>query len=361
MGIDDFKRKGPSIWSIFLVGIIGAVIGAFLTLSFAPAFMFEGLLFDDDTIGAVYTPQEEQDIDGYLSYAARIIKPSLVSVATFKGEKSESRVISSCTGFVVDSSGYILTGYKDPSSSLYVYLHDNTSFPGEIVWSDENMGLSIIKIEKTGLAAATLGDSDKQQVGQLAAAAEAILGNSLEMKLSSGIISAMNRSIKASDENLLQNLIQSQASSQCIDPEGTPLLNSSGEVIGININVESEENGFAIPINLIKPLIYSVSLNGKIKEPDLGIEGVDRELASNYDIEVESGIYIIKVIPDGGAELAGLEEGDVILSVSGNPVNTLSELKSELYKVGVNNIANLKVRFKDGTTDYVGVLLKEKE
>lgn len=358
MEIDDFKRKGSSIWTILFIGIICAAIGAFLTLSFAPAFMLEGLSSEDDSIGAAYTPKEHST-DGYLSYAARTIKPALVSVATVKGEKAERKITSSCTGVVVDSSGYILTGYKDPSDNIYVYLQDNTNLPGKVVWSDKNMGLSIIKIDKKGLPAATLGDSDKQQVGQLAAAAEIIFANSLDMRLSSGIISAMNRSVKVNDDKLLQNLLQSQASAQCIEPEGTPLVNSSGEVIGINIDTESEA-GFAIPINLIKPVIYSISLNGEIKEPDLGIEGVDKDLASNYDIEVESGIYIMKVIPDGGAELAGLKEGDVILSVSSNPVNTLSELKSELFKVGINKIANLKVKFKDGTTDYVGVLLKEK-
>lgn len=361
MDIDDFKRKGPSIWSFLFMGVIGAAIGAFLTLSFAPVFMFEGLSSEDNSIGVVYTPQEDKNTEGYLSYAARIIKPSLVAVAQVKEEKSERKVTSSCTGFVIDSSGYILTGYQSSSSNIYVYLQDNTSLPGKVVWYDRNMGISIIKIDKTGLAAATLGDSDKQQVGQLAAAAEAILGNSLDMRLSSGIISAMNRSIKINDEKLLQNLLQSQASAQCTDPEGTPLLNSAGEVIGVNIDNESGEEGFSIPINLLKPVIYSISLNGEIKEPDLGIEGADRDLANHYHIEVKSGIYIMKIMPGGGAELAGLEEGDVILSVSSNLVNTLAELKKELYKVGVNNIANLKVKFKDGTTDYVGVLLKEKE
>jgi len=360
MDIDDFKRKGPSIWSILFMGIICAAIGAFLTLSFAPVFMFEGLSSGDDSIGAAYTPQD-QSTDGYLSYAARSIKPSLVSVATVEEKESERKVISSCTGVIIDSSGYILTGYKSSSSNIYVYLQDNTSLPGEVVWSDKNMGLSIIKIDKTGLAAATLGDSDKQQIGQLAASAEVMHGSNIEMRLSSGIISATNRSIKVNEDKLLQNLLQSQASAECIDPEGAPLINSSGEVIGINIDVDSEEAGFAIPINLIKPIIYSISLNGEVKEPDIGIEGVDRDLANNYDVEVESGIYIMNVIPGGGAELAGLEEGDVILSVSSNQVNTLTELKKELYKVGVNNIANLKVKFKDGTTDYVGVLVKEKE
>ena len=360
MDLDDFKRKGPSIWSFLLIGIIGAAIGAFLTLSFAPVFMFEGLSSGDNSIGAAYTPQDKST-DGYLSYAARSIKPSLVSVATVKEEESERKVTSSCTGVVIDSSGCILTGYKSSSSNIYVYLQDNTSLPGEVVWSDKNMGLSIIKIDRTGLAAATLGDSDKQQVGQLAAATETIFGSGIEMRLSSGVISAVNRSIKVNDENMLQNLLQSQASAQCIDPEGTPLLNSSGEVIGINIDMEYEEKGFAIPINLLKPVIYSISMNGEIREPDIGIEGVDRDLANDYDVEVESGIYIMKVTPGGGAELAGLKEGDVILSVSSNKVNTMTELKKELYKVGVNNIANLKVKFKDGTIDYVGVIIKEKE
>jgi S1-C subfamily serine protease len=363
MDIDDFKRKGPSIWSFLLMGIIGAAIGAFLTLSFAPAFMFEGMPSGDDSIGTAYTPKEEQGTDGYLSYAARSIKPSLVSVAAVKGEKSERKVISSRTGVVIDSSGYILTGYQPSSSKIYVYLQDNSSLPGETVWADKDMGLSIIKINESKLTAATLGDSDKQQVGQLAAAAETILGSKLEVRLSSGILSAIDRSIMVEEGTPLQNLMQNQASTQCIDPVGTPLLNSSGEVIGINIGKvsESEEEGFAIPINLLKPVIYSISLNGEVKEPDLGIEGVDRELANYYHVEVESGIYIKELIPGGGAELAGLEEGDVILSVSSNPVNTLAELKEELYKIGVGNIANLKVRFKDGTVDYVGVILNEKD
>ena len=363
MDIDDFKRKGPSIWSFLIMGIVGAVIGAFLTLSFAPVFMYEGMSFRDDSVSAAYTPGKKDNTDEGLSYAARSIKPSLVAVAVTKDEKTGRKILSSCTGFVVDSTGYILTGYQPALNSMYVYLQNNTSFKAAEVWSDKDMGISIIKIDKTGLTSAVLGDSEKQEIGDITVAAEVIQGNSLQIRLSSGIINSMNRSLNSDQAENLQNLLQSDAARGCVSPEGTPLVNTSGEVIGINIakNSQSDEKGFSIPINLVKPIIYSLSLNGSFKEPDMGIEGIDSELAEQYHIEVESGIYINKVTPGGGAQLAGLKEGDTILAVSSTPVNTVTALKEQLYKVGVGNIANLKIKYKDGTVDYLGVILNEKD
>ena len=361
--IDDFKRKGPSIWSFLFIGAIGAVIGVLLTLSLAPAYMYEGLSSRDDSIDTAYTPGGNDDTDECLIYAARSIKPSLVAVAAVKKENSEIKVLSSCTGIVIDSAGYILTGYFSSTKDVYVYLQDDSNFPGEVVWSDKSMDISILKVDKTGLIPATLGDSEKQNVGQMAATAEAVLGYSLEFRLGSGIISGIDRTLMTDNKECLQNLLQSQASSGSIEPEGTPLINSSGEVIGINISKASnvKEDGFAIPINLLKPIIYSISQNGEAKEPDIGIEGVDSELAKQYHIEVKSGIYIKEIIPGGEAELASLSEGDIILSVSSNPVNTMARFREELYKVGVGNIANLKIKYKDGSVGNLRIILEEKD
>jgi S1-C subfamily serine protease len=158
----------------------------------------------------------------------------------------------------------------------------------------------------------------------------------------------------------MDDLIQTDAS---INPgnSGGPLINKYGEVIGINtIKVATAEGmGFAIPINVAKPIIRNVVENGSYKTPVFGAIGFDRELAAFVDYKVNCGIYVSKVMKGSPAERAGLKAGDVILNCNKTDMNTMVELKEMFYSLGAGKEMNLYVRGSDGSTREVKLTLDE--
>lgn len=253
------------------------------------------------------------------------------------------------SGIIISADGYIMTNYHvvqyaDPKLSsssratLEVFLADGTQAKAKFVGGDIETDLAVIKIELKNLPVATLGDSSKLQVGELAVAIGNPLGLEFAGSVTTGVISALNRTLQS--EDISQNLIQTDAA---INPgnSGGALLNSKGEVIGINsakISMEGVEGlGFAIPINDAKPIINQLIMFGYIKgRPLIGISGeeINSTLARAYNLPV--GIYVTTVGEATGAEKAGLQEGDVITAVNGKNVSTMNELNTikKQYKPG---------------------------
>ena len=179
--------------------------------------------------------------------------------------------------------------------------------------------------------------SDNVKMGERVYAIGNPIGYEFQRTVTSGIISGVNRTIKIEEEersSYLEDLIQTDAT---INPgnSGGPLINADGEVIGVNsIKITSAEGiGFASPINLIKPILQSYLQTGEFEEASLGIYAYDKEVIPYLDntINIEEGIYVIDVIPNGPASNVGIMPNDIILKIDGKPLNKMTELRSYIY------------------------------
>ena len=244
------------------------------------------------------------------------------------------------SGIIISEDGYILTNnhvVSSSSSSAYyslgeaskviVYLYnDTTEYEATIVGTDEQTDLAVIKIDKTGLTAAELGDSDSVEVGEFAMA----VGNPLGMQssITAGVISAVNRDVTDSDGKTY-TLIQTDAAINSGNSGGA-LVNSKGEVIGINtLKVSAtgvEGMGFAIPINSAKPIYQDLIQYNKVRRPYIGISGRDLDQATAERNNLVVGVYVVSVDEFSAAEKAGIKAGDVIIKADGKDIKTMDEL-----------------------------------
>ena len=244
------------------------------------------------------------------------------------------------TGVIISENGYILsnehvTGSK--YSNCYVTLENGKTYNANVVWSDSSIDLSISKINVKNLPYANLGDSDTVRVGETVYAIGNPIGYEFQRTVTSGIISAVNRTIRI-DENgktsYMEDLIQTDAT---INPgnSGGPLINPDGYIVGINsVKITSAEGiGFAVPINVIKPIIEKYMKDGKFEEASLGIFAYDKEVIPYVDssIDIQKGIYVADVVTNSPAANAKLKVGDVITKIDNLELNKMCDLRCYIY------------------------------
>lgn len=269
------------------------------------------------------------------------------------------------SGFIIDSNGYIVTNAHVIGDGEYknitVSLADGSTEPGEVLWYDSAIDLAIVKINKTGLHAAEIGDSDELAVGQPVVAIGNPMTLDLERTVTQGIISGLNRSIALDDGSVMEPLIQTDASINSGN-SGGPLLNAKGQVIGINTaKMSSAEGlGFSIPINTAKPILEQIIKTGKFSTVYLGITGVDVETyekALGVDIKAEYGVVVVEATKDSPAYEAGLQNGDVITAIDGEKVESMVSLKKKLYSYKEGDKASLTIS-RNGEEKTIEVILK---
>ncbi len=284
---------------------------------------------------------------------ANKILPSIVgieiqyNVNSFFGTSTQTATGS---GIIISEDGYILTNnhvvsagssssYYEVSDSKAVKVtlyNDETVYDAKIIGKDDKTDLAVIKIDKTGLTKATFGDSNKVQIGEFAMAVGCPLG--LNTTVTAGIVSAVNREVVTSD-NEKYIAIQTDAAINSGNSGGA-LVNSKGEVIGINTLKLSGEGiegiGFAIPISSTTSIIDELIDHNKVIRPYIGIEGttMDEETAKRYNL-VE-GVYITSIENFTAAQKAGLKVGDVITEVEGEEIETVDDINEikERHKIG---------------------------
>ena len=244
------------------------------------------------------------------------------------------------TGLIVGENGYILTNAHvsgERYSKCYVTLADGKTYDGNVVWSNTDIDMAIVKINQKNLEVATLGDSNDIKVGETVFAIGNPIGFEFQRTVTSGIISAVNRTIKFEEneqETYMEDLIQTDAT---INPgnSGGPLVNSDGQVIGINgVKITSAEGiSFAIPINSVKAVIQSFNENGRFEEASLGVFAFDKNVLGYIDenLKFNEGIYIARVNKNSAAEEANLRTGDIILSIDGNKLERMCDLRCYVY------------------------------
>lgn len=272
------------------------------------------------------------------------------------------------TGVIVSEDGYILTNEHVSGakySNCYVTLENGKNYTGNVVWSDSDLDLSIVKINVKGLAYATLGDSDKVKVGEKVYAIGNPLGFEFQRTVTSGIISALNRTIKIEEEGksaYMEDLIQTDAT---INPgnSGGPLINVEGEVIGINsVKITTAEGiGFASSINIIKPILKSYEQTENFDEASIGIYAYDKEVIPYLEsnLKLENGIYVIETKPNGAASNWGVKANDIITKIDGINLNKMTDLRSYIYTKKPGDEVTLNLNRK-GANITVKVILGRK-
>jgi putative serine protease PepD len=222
------------------------------------------------------------------------------------------------SGFVIDSRGYILTNFHvvQEAQSIEVVLGDNSHYPAKFIGADQRNDVALLKIEPKGrtLVALTLGDSSRLQVGQKVLA----IGNpfGFQSTLTTGVVSALGRTVQTSQSTFIDEAIQTDAAINRGN-SGGPLLDSHGQVIGINSAIYTPSGttagiGFAIPVNTAKRIAHDLITEGRVRQAFLGVQtlAVGGWLAEALDLPVQDGLLIEAVTRSGPAAVAGLHGGD---------------------------------------------------
>lgn len=352
MDTDDYPRRNRNnALKYFLSSLAGAGLMLLLLYTIGPAVprlgapqQSPGSQTQYDRLGTT--------VNTDVTSAAGKVVPSVVGITISKVERG--RLIQGVgSGVIVNSSGYILTNNHVAGGtlqSMVVSLYDGRNINGTTVWADPTLDLAIVKINADGLVTAPLGDSRTTTVGQQAIAIGNPLGLTLQRTVTAGIISAVNRTIEVEQGAFMEGLLQTDAS---INPgnSGGPLVNVKGEVVGINtIKVTTAEGlGFAIPINVAKPVIERITGSGSFATPALAMQVLDRDLGRAYNFVIEKGVYVYDCIDGGCAHKAGIRKGETVLSVNDIPVESAIHFKEALYRAANNAAVKLRVRNAIGT------------
>ena len=254
----------------------------------------------------------------------------------------------------MQKTGYILTNEHVSGgrySKCYVnILGESKECQGTVVWADSDIDLSIIKIEKLGLIEAKLGDSDKLRIGNAVYAIGNPIGLEFERTVTSGIISAVDRTIKLKeneDYSYMEDLIQTDATINGGNSGGA-LINKYGEVVGINtVKIEEAEGiGFAIPINLIKPIVERIKQDKTFNEASIGIYAYDKEVIGYLEenLKIETGIYVVSVNKDGASYGKGVLAGDIITKIDNVELDKMSDLRKYIYTKNVGDKVMLMIQ-----------------
>ena len=298
------------------------------------------------------------------------------AIPQLRQKGTELRKIGGGSGFIVSTDGYIVTNrhvVADESAEYTVFTNDGKKYDAEVIARDPAIDLAIIKIDGSGFPYLAFADSDKLEVGQTVIA----IGNALaefRNTVSVGVVSGLSRSIVASDSlgrntESLDQLIQTDAGINRGN-SGGPLLNLSGEVIGVNVAIaEGAENiGFALSSNSVKSVVESVQKTGKIIRPYLGIRYVEisEEIKEKNNLPVDYGVLVqrgatasdLAVIPGSPADKAGIVENDIIMEIDGVKLTPEQNLASIIRSKKVGDVVRLKVNHK-GEGKIVMVTLEE--
>ena len=289
------------------------------------------------------------------------VNNSVVGISKIKNKgstiflKEGTQSLGLGTGFIVAKNGYIVTNEHvsgSKNSTCYVTLEDGRDYEANVVWADSEMDMSVIKINADNLPYLNLGDSDKIKIAEPVYAIGNPIGYEFQRTVTSGIISGLNRTIKIEDDDknyYMEDLIQTDAT---INPgnSGGPLIDKEGNVLGINsIKITTAEGiGFAIPINIIKPIVEKLKNNGEFNAATLGIFAYDKGVIPyinqelNKNIKLNNGIYVAEVIRNSPAEKAGIQKGDILIGIDGLTIDKMSELRIYIYEKEIGDEVRIK-------------------
>jgi S1-C subfamily serine protease len=302
--------------------------------------------------------QDEELLDAYsraVIGSAEVVSPSVVNIAVTPKDTGRHKAIrlpremrGTGSGFVFTNDGFILTNSHvvQNAAALEVMLPDGRSYRADVVGDDPDTDAAVIRITAPELKPVTFGDSSKLRVGQLVVA----VGNpyGFQCSVTAGVVSALGRSLRSQSGRLIDDVIQTDAA---LNPgnSGGPLVNTRGEVIGVNTAIILPAQGicFSIAINTAKFVAGRLMRYGMVKRSYLGLLGqntdLHRRLVRFHGLPVESGFLVTQIEPAGPAEKTGLREGDVIVGYADLPVKGIDDLHMLLTEEQIGQSVALSV------------------
>lgn len=372
--MDDSKMIKPKFdLSTLLVAV---ALGTLAGIGFYQA-QSKGLISEKGGISLPQTSQETRTIVQEENAVISVVEkssPSVVAIGVsrrvvdpfdpFSLPRREDSTIG--TGFMVSDKGVIVTNkhvVSETGAKYTVVTKDGQKYDVKKIYRDPILDLALVQIDADNLKALELGDSSKIKVGQTVVAIGNALGK-FTNTVTTGIVSGLGRKVIAGDpfsgeSESLDNLIQTDAA---INPgnSGGPLLNSAGQVVGVNVaTTEGAQNiGFAIPINTVKPIIDEFLATGTISRPFLGIryQFLSKDVAILN--EVPQGAYIREVVADGPAEKAGVEAGDIITKINGETVDNENKISEMVSKSKIGDKVELTI-WRDGNEMKMTAIMEE--
>ncbi len=306
---------------------------------------------DGSARAAGVSPPDGELLDAYseaVAGAAERVSPSVVNVEIFRREGADERPAGTGSGFVFTPDGFVLTNSHvvAHSNRISVTLLDGRRADGTVVGSDPDSDLAVVRISTSGLVPVTFGDSGKVRVGQVAIAIGSPYG--FQCTVTAGVVSALGRSLRSQSGRLIDNVIQTDAA---LNPgnSGGPLVNSRGEVIGVNTAVILPAQGicFAIAISTAKYVAARLMRDGRIVRAYLGVAGmtapVHRRVVRFYRLAATNGVMVASVEPGSPAEKAGVKPRDIIVAYGESPVESVDDLHKLLSEERIGAKAELTV------------------
>ena len=373
-----YRLSARQILAIAFLSALFAAGAVAVVDRLANRFQPSGAAFSETTPAGLTDPavatDEQNNIEIY-----RALSPGVVNVHSTSATRDFFGFVEeqegSGSGSVIDQEGNILTNYHviEGATKLAVSFGGQKNYPAQLVGGDPDTDLAVIKLierPKGPLTIISLGDSDKLEVGQKVLA----IGNpfGLDRTLTTGVISGLQRPIRARNGRPIEGAIQTDAS---INPgnSGGPLLDSHGRMIGINSQILSPSGasagvGFAVPVNIAKRIVPQLVRSGEVRRPKLGIGTRDvQPLKSQLDLPIDDGVIILQVAPGEAAANAGLrgvaqtengdfEIGDIILGMDGEKIANTDDLYRMLDKHQVGDTVQLQI-FRNGRRTTVPVRL----
>ena len=354
------RNRGSGGFFNFLSGLIGAVLGGFLVFSLL------GSSLKNENKNQIPKDTKNKNVVNInpaddITMERAVVKKSIDSVVgiTTKTKATQNTIFGPQTGYVegvgsgsiVTKDGYILTNShvvsNGDASEINVLLSDNKTKKAKLVWNDTTLDLAVIKVEANNLSPIDLGDSDKVSVGDKAVAIGNPLGLELQSTVTSGIISGLGRTVSFQNGARMDGLMQTDAAINAGNSGGA-LLNSRGELVGINTAKagNSDGIGFAIPVNLAKKVIKEIAKNGKFNSVYLGITGINLDLllqSNNIDpktVGSEDGVYVQSISDDAKNYF---RKGDIITEIDGQRVKDMSNLKKILLNYNVGDTCKIEL------------------
>ena len=352
-----------------LMAVIAGVVGAAVILLVMPALfgvnpydLVRGKVKKTEALEEISLPKQQTNVvsptqgTADVSSIAKAVIPAIVNInvrltgAASSASGGATEGIGS--GMIYTQDGYIITNNHvvESAQDITVTLASGETVKGKTIGTDPENDIAVVKIDKTGLPALQVGNSDNLVVGQLLVAVGSPFG--FEQTVTSGIASALHRSVSAGSQasnqtSVLTDLIQTDAP---INPgnSGGALCDGNAKLIGISAVIAtssggSEGIGFAIPINTAKSVADAIIGGKKVSHPYIGILGqtVSQDIATRYNLPVDTGAYVTNVVQGGPADKAGIKTGDIIVEINGQTVKSMDDVVSEVRKLQVGTQVNV--------------------